>query len=70
MGEERGRCDRADPSQGHRADGRRVARSALPDMGGRRKDEAAAEFVRAAELTDNEREREVLTNKAIRAQKG
>jgi len=32
--------------------------------------EAAAEFVRAAELTDNEREREVLTNKAIRAQKG
>src|SRR6476619_5227777 len=33
-----------------------------------RKDEAAAEFVRAAELTDNEREREVLTNKAIRAQ--
>ena len=35
-----------------------------------RKDAAAAEFVRAAELTDNEREREVLTNKAIRAQKG
>jgi RNA polymerase sigma factor (sigma-70 family) len=32
--------------------------------------EAAAEFVRAAELTDNEREREVLTNKAIRAQMG
>ena len=32
-----------------------------------RNDEAAAEFARAAELTDNEREREVLTNKAIRA---
>jgi RNA polymerase sigma factor (sigma-70 family) len=35
-----------------------------------RNDEAAAEFVRAAELTDNEREREVLTNKAIRARTG
>src|SRR4051794_11126854 len=35
-----------------------------------RKDEAAAEFVRATELTDNEREREVLTNKAIRIQTG
>jgi RNA polymerase sigma factor (sigma-70 family) len=33
-----------------------------------RSGEAAAEFVRAAELTDNEREREVLTDKAIRAQ--
>ena len=33
-------------------------------------DEAAAEFARAAELTDNEREREVLTNKAIRARTG
>jgi predicted RNA polymerase sigma factor len=29
--------------------------------------EAAAEFARAAELTDNEREREVLNGKAIRA---
>ena len=35
-----------------------------------RNDEAAAEFARAAELTDNEREREVLTNKAIRARTG
>src|SRR6478735_7717436 len=35
-----------------------------------RNDEAAAEFVRAAELTENEREREVLTNKAIRAKRG
>jgi RNA polymerase sigma factor (sigma-70 family) len=35
-----------------------------------RNDEAAAEFVRAAELTDNEREREVLTDKAIRVQTG
>ena len=35
-----------------------------------RNDEAAAEFARAAELTDNEREREVLTNKAIRARPG
>ncbi len=35
-----------------------------------RKDEAAAEFARAAELTDNQREREVLTNKAIRAKTG
>jgi RNA polymerase sigma factor (sigma-70 family) len=33
-----------------------------------RSGEAAAEFVRAAELADNEREREVLTDKAIRAQ--
>jgi RNA polymerase sigma factor (sigma-70 family) len=32
--------------------------------------EAAAEFGRAAELTDNEREREVLTDKAIRARQG
>ena len=35
-----------------------------------RNDEAAAEFTRAAELTDNEREREVLTDKAIRARSG
>ena len=35
-----------------------------------RNDEAAGEFARAAELTDNEREREVLTGKAIRAQGG
>jgi RNA polymerase sigma factor (sigma-70 family) len=35
-----------------------------------RNDEAAAEFVRAAELTDNEREREVLTDKAVRVQTG
>jgi RNA polymerase sigma factor (sigma-70 family) len=35
-----------------------------------RNDEAAAEFARAADLTDNEREREVLTNKAIRARTG
>jgi RNA polymerase sigma factor (sigma-70 family) len=35
-----------------------------------RNDEAAAEFVRAAELTDNEREREVLTEKAVRVQTG
>ena len=35
-----------------------------------RKDEAAAEFARAAELTDNQREREVLTDKAIRAKTG
>jgi RNA polymerase sigma factor (sigma-70 family) len=35
-----------------------------------RNDEAAAEFVRAAELTDNEREREVLTDKAVRVQMG
>jgi RNA polymerase sigma factor (sigma-70 family) len=35
-----------------------------------RKDEAAAEFLRAAELTDNEREQEVLMKKAIRAQPG
>ena len=35
-----------------------------------RNDEAAAEFARAAELTDNEREREVLTGKAIRAKDG
>ena len=35
-----------------------------------RNDEAAAEFAMAAELTDNEREREVLTNKAIRARTG
>ncbi len=35
-----------------------------------RTEEAAAEFARAAELTDNEREREVLTDKAIRAQTG
>jgi RNA polymerase sigma factor (sigma-70 family) len=33
-----------------------------------RRDEAAAEFVRAAELADNDREREVLADKAIRAQ--
>jgi RNA polymerase sigma factor (sigma-70 family) len=33
-----------------------------------RRDEAAAEFVRAAELADNDREREVLAAKAIRAQ--
>jgi RNA polymerase sigma factor (sigma-70 family) len=33
-----------------------------------RSGEAAAEFVRAAELADNEREREVLVDKAIRAQ--
>jgi RNA polymerase sigma factor (sigma-70 family) len=32
--------------------------------------EAAAEFARAADLTDNEREREVLTDKAIRAAQG
>jgi RNA polymerase sigma factor (sigma-70 family) len=32
-----------------------------------RRDEAAAEFVRAAELADNDREREVLADKAIRA---
>jgi predicted RNA polymerase sigma factor len=32
-----------------------------------RTDEAAAEFASAAELTDNEREREVLTDKAVRA---
>ena len=35
-----------------------------------RNDEAAVEFARAAELTDNEREREVLTGKTIRAQGG
>jgi RNA polymerase sigma factor (sigma-70 family) len=35
-----------------------------------RNDEAAAEFARAADLTDNEREREVLTTKAIRARTG
>ncbi len=35
-----------------------------------RKDEAAAEFARAAELTDNQREREVLADKAIRAKTG
>jgi RNA polymerase sigma factor (sigma-70 family) len=35
-----------------------------------RNDEAAAEFAMAAELTDNEREREVLMNKAIRARTG
>ncbi|MFY9919328.1 MAG: hypothetical protein WAL26_13135 [Mycobacterium sp.] len=35
-----------------------------------RTEEAATEFARAAELTDNEREREVLTDKAIRARTG
>jgi predicted RNA polymerase sigma factor len=35
-----------------------------------RNEEAAAEFARAADLTDNDREREVLTNKAIRARTG
>ena len=35
-----------------------------------RNDEAAAEFDRAAELTDNERERDVLMDKAIRAAAG
>ncbi|WP_123027600.1 RNA polymerase sigma factor [Mycolicibacterium stellerae] len=35
-----------------------------------RNDEAAAEFARAADLTDNERERDVLRNKAIRMQTG
>lgn len=34
-----------------------------------RNDEAATEFRRAAELTDNERERDVLTNKAVRVGK-
>lgn len=35
-----------------------------------RTEEAATEFARAAGLTDNQREREVLTDKAIRAQTG
>lgn len=35
-----------------------------------RNDEAAAEFASAAELTDNECEREVLKDKAIRARRG
>jgi RNA polymerase sigma factor (sigma-70 family) len=35
-----------------------------------RTEEAAAEFARAAELTDNEREREVLIDKAIQARTG
>ena len=35
-----------------------------------RHDEAAAEFAAAAKLTDNERERDVLTDKAIRAREG
>ena len=35
-----------------------------------RNDEAAAEFARAAELTDNEREREVLMGKAVRTKNG
>lgn len=35
-----------------------------------RRDEAALEFLRAAELTDNERERDVLTDKAVRAKSG
>jgi predicted RNA polymerase sigma factor len=33
-------------------------------------EEAATEFTSAAELTDNEREREVLTDKAIRMREG
>jgi predicted RNA polymerase sigma factor len=35
-----------------------------------RNDEAAAEFATAAGLTDNERERDVLTEKAVRAREG
>ena len=35
-----------------------------------RRSEAAAEFDRAANLTDNEREREVLADKAARARDG
>jgi predicted RNA polymerase sigma factor len=35
-----------------------------------RDDEAATEFDRAASMTDNEREREVLTGKAARARNG
>src|SRR3954471_18711804 len=73
----------ADPTEGPRAaleivegltglDGSYLLPSVRGELLARvgRNDEAAAEFVRAAELTDNKREREVLTDKAVRAQTG